>query len=258
MPARRLLIVGNWKMNGLTRSLAEARKLSGMISSRSNFVDVALCPPATLLISMATELRADSIAVGAQDCHSEVSGAHTGDVSAQMIADTGATLVILGHSERRAHHSETDLDVAAKVSAALDAGLLPVVCVGESEAQRNAGDTMEVIESQVARSIPKNVGDRAFAIAYEPMWAIGTGRTPTPDEIAGIHAQIRKVLLRDVAPGGWVVPILYGGSVNANNAAQFLSLPEVGGALVGGASLRAEDFYGIIGAANEACLRNAG
>jgi len=242
----RPLIAGNWKMNGLGRDLAEARAVAASLAETPAESRVAICPPATLLARMAEALSGSSVLLGGQDCHAEPSGAFTGDISAEMLADAGARLVIVGHSERRAGHGETDAMVAAKAAAAVRAGLQPIVCVGESRAQRDAGQTLEVIRRQVAGSIPPGMAEGGFALAYEPIWAIGAGATPTPDEIAAGAAALRQSLIDCAGAAGRTAPILYGGSVKPDNAAQILKLPEIGGALVGGASLKAADFLAII------------
>jgi triosephosphate isomerase len=241
--AVRPLIIGNWKMNGLTASLAQARAVADSLASEPAKGDTAICPPATLIAPMAQALKGSAVAVGGQDCHPDPGGAHTGDVAAVMLADAGASLVILGHSERRADHGETDAVVAAKAEAALAANLKPVICVGETLEQRQSGQTLAVIETQVNASLPAALAGAAFAVAYEPVWAIGTGLTPTLDQIAEAHLYIRALLTALLGP---VAPILYGGSVKPDNAAEILQVAEVGGALVGGASLKAADFLGII------------
>ncbi len=241
----RQLIAGNWKMNGL---LAEAAALAGSVAAGAEGLcsDLLLCPPATSIRAVADLLAGTQVAVGGQDCHSARSGAHTGDVSAAMLRDAGASWVILGHSERRTDHGETDALVAAKVAAAVSAGLAPIVCVGETEAQRLAGRQEAVVGAQVFGSLPAGF---AGLVAYEPVWAIGTGRTPTEADVAAMHGFIRATLLRHLGEAGRGVRILYGGSVKPGNAAALLALPEVGGALVGGASLVAGDFLAIAGAA---------
>ena len=243
------LIAGNWKMNGLGASLVEAQSLAQALSAQAADCRVALCPPATLIHRLAQAVSGGAVEVGGQDCHAEVSGAFTGSVSAAMLADAGASLVILGHSERRAGFGETDADVAAKVEAALTAGLEPIVCVGETLEQRQAGDAVAVVSAQVAGSLPASLDGRAFAVAYEPVWAIGTGLTPTLEQIEEVHAAVRAAMVARLGEGGRVAPILYGGSVKPSNAAEILAVAEVGGALVGGASLKADDFLGIIRAA---------
>ena len=243
------LVAGNWKMNGLGASLGEAEALVKALQEQAAVCRVALCPPATLTDRMARALAGGAVELGGQDCHAEASGAFTGSVSAAMLADAGATLVILGHSERRAGLGETDAEVAAKVEAALVAGLEPIICIGETLAQREAGQAVEVVSRQVAGSLPDSLSGKPFAVAYEPVWAIGTGLTPTLEQIEEVHAAVRAAMVARLAEGGRVAPILYGGSVKPSNAAEILAVAEVGGALVGGASLKAEDFLGIIRAA---------
>ncbi len=233
-------------MNGLGRDLAEARAVAASLAQAEARARVAICPPATLLARMAGALAGSSILLGGQDCHAEPSGAFTGDISAEMLADAGARLVIVGHSERRANHGETDAMVAAKALAARRAGLEPIVCVGETEAERDAGRTLEVICRQVAGSVPADMPEQSFALAYEPIWAIGAGSTPTSDEITEAHSAMRQSLIERAGPAGRTAPILYGGSVKPDNAAAILKAREVGGALVGGASLKAADFLAII------------
>ena len=245
----RKFIVGNWKMNGVAASVGEAGALADALATQPSTARVALCPPATLIERMARALSGTAVEVGGQDCHALASGAHTGDVSAAMLLDAGARLVILGHSERRADHGETDADVAAKVEAAVKAGVEPIICVGESLADRQAGRAVEVVRRQVEGSLPTLLGGQAFSVAYEPIWAIGTGLTPTIEEIEAIHAEVRHTLTRLFPDGGGAPPILYGGSVKPDNAAAILNAREVGGALVGGASLKAADFLTIVRAA---------
>jgi len=242
----RPLIAGNWKMNGLAADLAEARALAEALLADGAQCRVALCPPATLIAQMAWSLKGSPVAIGGQDCHPDASGAHTGDVSAEMLADAGASLVIVGHSERRADHGETDAIVRAKASAGLRAGLEPIICVGETLDERKAGRALDVVVGQVEGSVPGDIAGHAFSVAYEPVWAIGTGLTPTLAEIEEAHRAIREALRRRLGPAGDAPPILYGGSVKPANAAEILATPEVGGALVGGASLRAADFLGIV------------
>ena len=240
------LVAGNWKMNGLGASLAEAETLEKALKEQAAACRVALCPPATLIDRMAQTLKGGVVEIGGQDCHTEASGAYTGSVSAGMVRDAGAGLVILGHSERRAGFGETDADVAAKVEAALAADLEPIICIGETLQQREAGQAVEVVSRQVAGSLPTSLAGKAFAVAYEPVWAIGTGLTPTLEQIEEVHAAVRAAMVAKLGEGGRVAPILYGGSVKPSNAAEILAVAEVGGALVGGASLKAEDFLGII------------
>ena len=242
------LIVGNWKMNGLAADLAQALALADGVARDGARARVGICPPATLIAPMARALTGSTIAVGGQDCHAEPSGAFTGDLSAEMLADAGASLVIVGHSERRAGHHETDALVAAKALAAIRAGLEPIICVGESLEQRQEGQALEVVTAQIRGSISQALAGGAFAVAYEPIWAIGSGLTASLGDIEEMHAAIRRTL-RDVFGEAAAMPILYGGSVKPDNAQEILAAREVGGALVGGASLKAADFLRIIAAA---------
>lgn len=244
MTAPTPLIAGNWKMNGTMASIDEARIVAAGVGGGG--ARVAICPPATLIRPMSEALTGSAVLVGAQDCHWEASGAYTGDVSAPMLAEAGARLVILGHSERRAGHGESDDLVARKVVAAVRAGLEPIVCVGETLAQRQAGDALKLVTGQVRGSLPRELGRGAYAVAYEPVWAIGTGLTPTLAEIEEMHGAIRATLRELFGDDGDKPPILYGGSVKPANAAEILRAAEVGGALVGGASLKAVDFLGIV------------
>jgi triosephosphate isomerase len=245
--SQRLYIVGNWKMHGTRAMLAEARAID-RASERLMKVEVAVAPPFTLI--HATRKEAELIGVGAQDCHPADGGAHTGDISAAMLKDAGAGFTIVGHSERRADHDEDDAMVRDKAEAAIAAGLNVIVCVGETEKERDAGKAEQVAASQLAGSLPQGEGAaEKVTIAYEPVWAIGTGRTPTTDDIKAMHKSIRAELKQIYGDAGQDVRILYGGSVKPENAAEILKLPEVGGALVGGASLTAESFLGIIVAA---------
>ncbi|MDO9503290.1 triose-phosphate isomerase [Falsiroseomonas sp.] len=241
----RPLIAGNWKMHG---TLREAGALAEAVRAGAAGLpaDLLVCPPFLHVPSLAALLAGGPVAVGAQDCHAATKGAHTGDVSAPMLRDAGATHVILGHSERRADHAETDAVVRAKVQAALAAGLIPVACVGETEAQRLGGEAEAVVRRQLAESLPD---DFAGIIAYEPVWAIGTGRTPTEADIAAIHATIRETLVARFGPAGQGMRILYGGSMKPGNAKAILALPNVDGGLVGGASLVSADFLAIAAAA---------
>ncbi|MEO8114353.1 MAG: triose-phosphate isomerase [Phenylobacterium sp.] len=244
MTAPTPLIAGNWKMNGLAASLEEARAVAaGVANLRAR---VALCPPATLVHRMSQALAGSPVLVGGQDAHPEATGAFTGDVAAEMLADAGATLVILGHSERRQGHGETDDLVASKAHAALRAGLEPIICVGETLAQRQSGQAVAFVTGQVRGSLPPELAVGAFSVAYEPIWAIGTGLTPTVPEIEEMHRAVRATLLELFGEAGARTPILYGGSVKPANAGEILHAAEVGGALVGGASLKAEDFLAII------------
>lgn len=247
--AQRPYIVGNWKMHGTRAMLSEARAID-RAAERLLKAEVAIAPPFTLI--HATRKEAGLIGVGAQDCHAAEGGAHTGDVSAAMIKDAGAGFVIVGHSERRADHGESDAQVRAKAEAALAAGLSVIVCVGEIEAQRDAGQAEAVVAAQLEGSLPRgeNAAEKV-SVAYEPVWAIGTGRTPTVDDVGAMHRSIRERLTALYGEAGAAVRILYGGSVKPENAAELLAADEVGGALVGGASLTAESFLGIIVAAAE-------
>ena len=242
-------IVGNWKMHGTRAMLSEARAIDRG-AERLMKVEVALAPPFTLI--HATRKEAGLIGVGAQDCHAAEGGAHTGDISAAMLKDSGAGFAIVGHSERRADHGETDAAVKAKAEAALAVGLNAIVCVGETEAQRDAGEAESVVARQLEGSLPRGEGVAAkVTVAYEPVWAIGTGRTPTVDDIGAMHRAIRQRLKALYGQDGAAIRILYGGSVKPENAAELLGADEVGGALVGGASLSAESFLGIVAAALE-------
>jgi triosephosphate isomerase len=248
--SERPYIVGNWKMNGTRAMLSEARAIDRG-AERLMKVEVALAPPYTLI--HATRKEAGLIGVGAQDCHAAEGGAHTGDISAAMLKDSGAGFVIVGHSERRADHGESDAAVKAKAQSALAAGLAVIVCVGETEAERDAGKAEQVVARQLQGSLPD--GETAAArvtVAYEPVWAIGTGRTPTVADIGAMHRAIRQRLQAIYGDDGAAVRILYGGSVKPENAGELLAADEVGGALVGGASLTAESFLGIVAAAHEA------
>lgn len=241
----RKIAAGNWKMNGLRGDLATLKTLANAHGDAG--VDILICPPATL-ISACADLP---FQIGGQDCHAEASGAHTGDISAQMLADAGATAVITGHSERRADHGETDAIVAAKSMAAYAAGLVAVICIGETLTEREAGTTLDVIDGQLAGSVPDGATASNTVIAYEPVWAIGTGKVPTLDQIAEVHAHIRARLTARFADGA-EFSLLYGGSVKGSNAADIFGVPHVDGALVGGASLKADDFSPIITALQNA------
>jgi triosephosphate isomerase len=247
MTAPTPLIAGNWKMNGLASSLVEAKAVAAGVGSSP--VRVAICPPSLLITRMSEVLAGSKVMIGGQDAHWDDSGAFTGDISAEMLADAGAKLVILGHSERRDAYRESDEVVARKVQAALRHGLEPIVCVGETLAQREAGRALEVVTGQVRGSLPADLEGRAFSVAYEPVWAIGTGLTPTTPQIEEVHGAIRATLRTMFGAHADRVPILYGGSVKPGNAAEILHAREVGGALVGGASLKAEDFLAIVRAA---------
>lgn len=248
MPPRKLA-AGNWKMNGTLASLVEVETL--MRDCAGAGVEILICPPATLLRPMAERVSAGAVAVGGQDCHAKESGAHTGDISAEQLRDAGAGYVIVGHSERRADHGETDAAVAAKAVAVHRAGIASIICVGETEAQRDANETLDVIARQLAGSVPDCATAANTVIAYEPVWAIGTGRTPTNDQIAEVHAAMREALVARFADGAGF-RLLYGGSVKPANAAEIFAIAHVDGALVGGASLKAADFAPIVKALDAA------
>jgi len=241
---RRKLIAGNWKMNGLLADGVElARALSNLAAGEAPNCDLLVFPPATLLMTVGGVLSSGPIALGGQDCHGEAGGAHTGDIAADMLADLGCSHVIVGHSERRADHGESDSEVKAKGQAALAAGLTPIVCVGESLEEREAGRALTVVANQLRGSLPEGGSP---VVAYEPVWAIGTGKSATPEDVAEVHAELRRVLgeMRGAAAAAETL-LLYGGSVKPANAAELLGLEDVDGALVGGASLKADDFWGI-------------
>lgn len=241
------LVAGNWKMNGTRKQLGELRKLATALARKKAKAEVMICPPATLLGPMAA-VKAKGVLLGGQDCHANVSGPHTGDVSAEMLKDAAAKAVIVGHSERRADHGETDKQVKAKVEAAHRAGLVAIMCIGESLKQRNAGETLKLVQSQLRGSLPNGCTAKNTVIAYEPVWAIGSGLTPTVEQIEAVHTALRKALMRRFGNEGAKMRILYGGSVKPSNAAELMAVPNVNGALVGGASLTAKDFGGIIDA----------
>jgi triosephosphate isomerase len=249
MASPRPLIAGNWKMYGLGPALEEARQVAASLTAEPAVARVAICAPATLVERLARAVEGSDLIVGGQNIHAEASGAYTGDISAEMLADAGARMVILGHSERRAGYAETDADIAAKTRAALRAGLEPIVCVGETLAEREAGRTLEIICGQVKSSLPAELAGHAFAVAYEPVWAIGTGLTPTLEQIEEAHVALREAMVQALGEDGAGAPILYGGSVKPDNAETILKAKEVGGALVGGASLKAKDFLAIVRAA---------
>jgi triosephosphate isomerase len=248
--AIRPLVAGNWKMNGLKAQLVEALRVSDAISgpAPAPAADVMICPPATLVAALADAANGSRLLVGAQDCHWEKSGAFTGDISAEMLKDAGAVAVIVGHSERRAGHGERDRDVRRKAEAAHRAGLAAIVCIGETEGERAAGLTLEVVRRQLQGSLPEGARAEDTAVAYEPVWAIGTGRTPGPADVAEVHRAIRETLVRRFAAEGEAMRILYGGSVKPQNAREILAIPNVNGALVGGASLKADDFLAVLAA----------
>jgi triosephosphate isomerase len=254
MAEPRKLIAGNWKMNNLA---AEGRALAAAISdyaatAKSADCDLLVCPTATILQTVAEQLSDSPVAVGGQNCHAEPSGAYTGEISAAMLADGGATYVILGHSERRHGLGETDAMVQAKVAAAHSANLIAIVCIGETEAQRDAGQTLEVLSDQLAGSLPstpESLTGANIVVAYEPVWAIGTGRTPTNEEIAMVHSHIRACLQKLLGSKADQIRLLYGGSMKPDNAASILAIGNVDGGLIGGASLKASDFCAIAAAA---------
>jgi triosephosphate isomerase len=249
--AIRPLIAGNWKMNGLKSSKSEFAAMVVAAGSVIARADLLVCPPVTLLASFAENTRgilpADqkALALGAQDCHPERSGAHTGDLSAEMLADAGASFVIVGHSERRADHGETDALVRQKAEAAWRAGLIAIVCIGETRAQRDAGQTLGICGGQLSGSLPDGATAANLVVAYEPVWAIGTGLTPTVEDVKQVHQFIRDKLIARFKDEGAKIRILYGGSVKPSNAAELMAVPNVNGALVGGASLKAADFLAI-------------
>lgn len=248
---RRKLAAGNWKMNGLTDALIEAEALAAKYPTPS--VDLLICPPTTLLPRLSDTLKDSDIATGGQDCHAAKSGAHTGDISAEMLIDAGASHVILGHSERRDSYDEESEDVRAKARTAMENDLCAIVCLGESHAQREANNTLDIIGGQLAGSVPDGATGDNLVIAYEPVWAIGTGLVPTLDQIAEVHTFIRERLIRRFGQDtGTAIRILYGGSVKPSNAAEIFAVSDVDGALVGGASLKASDFAGIIDALEQA------
>jgi triosephosphate isomerase len=244
--AIRPLIAGNWKMNGLKGSMAE---LEAMIAGAESVIakaDLLVCPPATLIAAFADKARGSkNLAIGAQDCHPKASGAHTGDISAEMLADAGATAIIVGHSERRADHCESDALVRQKAEAAWRAGLTAIVCIGETREQRDAGQTLHICGGQLSGSLPEGATAANLVVAYEPVWAIGTGLTPTAGDVEQVHKFIRDSIMTRFNGAGAEIRILYGGSVKPSNAAELMAVPNVNGALVGGASLKAADFLAI-------------
>ena len=250
MSSRRPLVAGNWKMNGVRQSRAELDALTSALRDRpATDCDIMLIPPFTLLMSFSDVAAGGPVMIGAQDCSPQPEGPHTGDISAGMLKDAGVVAVIAGHSERRANHRETDGVVRAKAEAIHAAGLVAIVCIGETEPERDRGDTLSIVTSQVHGSVPDSANATNTIIAYEPVWAIGTGRTPTPDDVAIVHAAIRAALCdRFGKAAGESFRLLYGGSVKPSNASQLMAVANVDGALVGGASLRSADFDGIIDA----------
>ena len=246
--APRPLVAGNWKMNG---TMSEAVELASGLVGQSAAHDplpceILVCPPAHLLLPVLEVVKDSSVALGGQDCHAEPKGAHTGDVSAEMLVDVGCSFVIVGHSERRTNHAESDRMVCEKATAAHRAGLIPVICVGETEAQRDAGEALQTVGRQIAGSLPDGVSGSNTVIAYEPVWAIGTGRTPTSHEIAEVHAVMRDQLKERLGSDSDGLRLLYGGSVNPGNAQEIMSIENVDGGLIGGASLKVETFWPIV------------
>jgi triosephosphate isomerase len=250
MTATKALVAGNWKMNGLKAATSEIKKLDNLIKENGAKCDVLICPPFTL-ISTFVDAGADNVAIGAQDCHMNISGAHTGDISAEMLKEMGCDHIIVGHSERRADHGENNGVVKAKAAAAQAKGAIAIICVGETIDEREAGKALDVVTSQVKASIPSDATMGNTIIAYEPVWAIGTGKVPTTTDVEEVHAEVRSVLNERFGSKGDDINILYGGSVKASNANELMSVANVNGALVGGASLEADDFYGIISAYDE-------
>ncbi|MDG1019985.1 MAG: triose-phosphate isomerase [Emcibacteraceae bacterium] len=247
MTAPKALVAGNWKMNGLKAATSEINRLNDLINEKGAKCDVLICPPFTL-ISTLVDTGAKHVAIGAQDCHMNVSGAHTGDISAEMIKELGCDHIIVGHSERRADHAESNETVKAKAAAAQAQGAIAIICVGETIDEREAGKALDIVTSQVKASIPDDATADNTIIAYEPVWAIGTGKVPTAADVEEVHAAVRYVLIDRFGSAGDNINILYGGSVKASNANELMSVANVNGALVGGASLKADDFYGIISA----------
>nr|WP_321525501.1 triose-phosphate isomerase [uncultured Cohaesibacter sp.] len=241
------LVAGNWKMNGLKASAVELDALIEGFDLAAQ-VETMICPPTTLVAAFAEKAAGSAVAIGAQDCHFNVSGAHTGDISAQMLADAGASAVIVGHSERRADHGESNEVVNAKAKAAWEQNLVAIICVGETEAERKSGETLNVVGFQLEGSIPAGATAVNTVIAYEPVWAIGTGLTPTADDVAEVHKFMRDELVKAFGAEGGNMRLLYGGSVKPSNAKELMAVANVDGALVGGASLKAADFLGIIAA----------
>jgi triosephosphate isomerase len=245
----RPLIAGNWKMNGLKSSVAEFDAMLTGAEGLAGKADLLVCPPATLIAAFAERARGSGVlAVGAQDCHPKASGAHTGDLSAEMLADAGATAIIVGHSERRADHGESDVLVRQKAEAAWRAGLVAIVCIGETRQHRDAGQTLDICRGHLAGSVPDGATSANLVVAYEPVWAIGTGLTPTVGDVEQVHAFIREHLTARFSREGAAMRLLYGGSVKPSNARELLGVAHVNGALIGGASLKASDFLAIAGA----------
>ncbi|MCV0426091.1 MAG: triose-phosphate isomerase [Roseibium sp.] len=243
------LVAGNWKMNGLKANQAEfSRMIEGISEGLSEAVETIICAPATLLAALAEKAQGAKLSVGGQDCHAAPSGAHTGDISAEMLADAGAKAVIVGHSERRTDHGESDSEVNKKAQAAWRGGLVAIVCVGETEAERKAGQAIDVVARQLNGSVPDGATAKNTVVAYEPVWAIGTGLTPTAADVEEMHKAMRDNLEQRFGAEGASMRLLYGGSVKPANAAELMAVPNVNGALVGGASLKADDFLGILSA----------
>ncbi|MGC6471781.1 MAG: triose-phosphate isomerase [Parvibaculales bacterium] len=243
------LIAGNWKMNGGRKGMTQLKSLVQRLTQVQVRADIMICPP-SLDISAASEItKGSKVTIGGQDCHANPDGPHTGDISAAMLKQFGVKAVIVGHSERRRDYTETDKGIKAKAEAAVEAGLSPIVCIGETLQERKAGKTLRVVGAQLRGSLPDTDMPDKVVVAYEPVWAIGTGLTPTPDQVAQVHLHIRKALIRRYGAGGAAIRILYGGSVNPGNAAELLGIEHVNGALVGGASLKSADFIKIITAA---------
>ena len=245
----RPLIAGNWKMNGDAGSFLEVEAIKDKMAANAVNADVAICPPATLLHRVSAALCESDVATGAQNCHAEAKGAYTGDISVDMVKEAGGSYVIVGHSERRDGYSESNEDVAAKASAALAGGIVPIVCCGESLDVRESGKAINVVVEQIIASCPDFAAEQEIVVAYEPIWAIGTGKTASADDVAEMHDAIRAALVKRFGEQGAAIRILYGGSVKPANAAELLAVENVNGALVGGASLKADDFWGIISAA---------
>jgi triosephosphate isomerase (TIM) len=245
---RRPLVAGNWKMNGLKSSAAEVNKLAKSAAGLARKLDLMVCPPATLVMSFAALAKGSKLLIGGQDCHPEPAGAFTGDIAAEMLADAGASAVIVGHSERRTYHGEDDPTVRRKAQAAWRAKLTAIVCIGETGADREARRTLDVVGRQLAGSLPDGASAASLVVAYEPVWAIGTGRTPTPADVVEVHGFIRERLTARFGAAGQGMRVLYGGSVKPANAKELLTLANVDGALVGGASLKADEFLGIAAA----------
>ena len=243
------LVAGNWKMNGLRADLAEIERIRDAVEAgAAGEAEVLVCPPATLIREAARLAEGSALRIGGQTCHAAAKGAHTGDISAAMLVDAGASYVILGHSERRADHSETNVMVRAMAAAAIAAGLRVILCVGETKADRDAGRALRVVQRQLAGSVPVECDPAALLLAYEPIWAIGTGLTPTAEDVAQVHGFMRREIAMLLPSGGEGLRLLYGGSVRPSNAGELMAVANVDGALVGGASLKAEDFMGIAAA----------